>query len=203
MGTRGFSSGTLRERLAQEAARLIVEHGIQDYGQAKRKAATRFGVREAGVLPSNSEIESSVTEWQRIFEPESHQHRLAKLRRVAVEAMTFLAEFQPRLGGSVLSGTATVNSSIEVHVFNDSPEAVACVLDQRGVLYRDCQRRYRFNGRGVSTVPGFRFSSHGERIEVIVFPEKGIRQAPMSPVDRRPMRRADRAQLLDLLGDSE
>ena len=58
---RGPGTEALREQLAQEAARLIVDHGIYDYGQAKRKAALRFGVREVSALPSNSEIESSVS----------------------------------------------------------------------------------------------------------------------------------------------
>jgi len=202
MARRGFCGVALRERLAQEAARLIVEHGIQDYGQAKRKAAARFGVREAGVLPSNAEIESSVTEWQRIFEPEAHGHRLEYLRRVAADTMGFLSPFQPRLVGPVLNGAVTVNSSIELHLFTDSPESVALVLEQRGVPYRDCQRRYRYNGRGVSTIPGFRFSKEGEQVFAIIFPEKGVRQAPVSPVDGRPMRRAARGRVLALLGSS-
>ncbi len=56
-GKRGSGTDVLREQLAQEAARLIVDHGMHDYGQAKRKAALRFGVREASALPSNSESE--------------------------------------------------------------------------------------------------------------------------------------------------
>ena len=76
-GKRGSGNEMLREQLAQEAARLIVDHGMHDYGRAKRKAALRFGVREANALPSNLEIESSVIERQRIFAPELHEHRLA------------------------------------------------------------------------------------------------------------------------------
>ena len=64
---RGPGSDYLREQLAQEAARLIVDHGMRDYGQAKRKAAARLGVREASSLPSNTEIELSVIERQRIL----------------------------------------------------------------------------------------------------------------------------------------
>ncbi|MEE8249748.1 MAG: hypothetical protein V3R59_05910, partial [Gammaproteobacteria bacterium] len=64
---------------------------------------------------------------------------------------------------------------------------------------RDCQRRYRFNGQAMSLVPGFSFTSEGERVYVIVFPEKGVRQAPLSPVDRRPMQRAARRCVLALL----
>ena len=202
MARRGFDSVELRGRLAQEAARLVNEHGIQDYGLAKRKAAQRLGVRAAGALPSNSEIEACVTEWQRIFEPESHRTQLEELRRLAVDVMALLSPFEPRLAGSVLTGAITVNSSIELHLFSDAPEEVVMTLEEQGIACRDCQRRYRYNTRGISIVPGYRFTFRSERIDALVFPEKGLRQAPMSPVDRRPMPRARRDRVLALLESS-
>jgi hypothetical protein len=198
-GKRALGTDVLREQLAQEAARLIVDHGMHDYGQAKRKAALRFGVRESSALPSNSEIESSVIERQRIFEPELHERRVTAMRRLAVEIMDFLFEFQPRLVGSVLAGTVTDNFPLELHVFTGSPEQVLNELEAQGINSRNCQRRYRFNGQGMTTIPGFRFSREGERVYVIVFPEKGVRQAPLSRVDRRPMQRARRRRVLALL----
>ena len=198
-GKRGSGDELVREQLAQEAARLIIDHGMHDYGQAKRKAALRFGVREGSALPSNAEIESSVTERQRIFEPDIHKRRLAATRELAADTMEFLADFQPRLVGRVLAGTVTDNSPLELHVFTDSPEAVLAVLEVQGISGRNCQRRYRFNGRRMSIVPGFSFTVDGERVYIIIFPEKGVRQAPLSPVDRRPMRRVSRSRVLALL----
>ena len=56
----------------------MVEHGIQDFSLAKRKAAERLGVRaNAGALPSNAQIQERLVERQRIFEPEAHD-RLAR-----------------------------------------------------------------------------------------------------------------------------
>jgi hypothetical protein len=202
MARRGFGSVELRERLAQEAARLVNEHGIQDYGLAKRKAAQRLGVRSAGALPSNSEIEARVTEWQRIFEPESHRIQLEDLRRLAVDVMALLSPFEPRLTGSVLTGAITVNSRIELHLFTDAPEEVVMALEEQGIPYRDCQRRCRYDSRGISIIPGYRLTFRRERIDALVFPEKGLRQAPMSPVDRRPMPRARRDKVLALLENS-
>ena len=196
---RGSGSEVLREQLAQEAARLIVDHGIHDYGQAKRKAAQRFGVRQAGALPSNAEVESSVIERQRIFAPDSHKYRLAAMRRLAADIMEFLADFEPRLVGAVLTGTVTDNAALELHVFTESPEAVLAELEAQGVSCRDYQRRYRFNGQDMTIVPGFSFTREGERVYIIIFPEKGVRQAPLSPVDRRPMQRAARRRVLALL----
>jgi hypothetical protein len=189
----------LRAQLAEEAARLIVENGIEDFGLAKRKAAARLGVAGAGALPSNAQIHASVSERQRIFEPAMHDRRLVKLRRLAAEVMELLEPFRPRLVGAVLLGTATINSSIELHVFADAPESVAAMLERDGIALRDCQRRFRFGGQRGGQFPGFAFARQGERVEVITFPERGAHEPPLSPVDRRPMRRAGLAAVLALL----
>ena len=66
----------LRRALAQEAARLMAEHGIDDYLQAKRKAADRLGVNDVAVLPKNVEIEAALREHQRLFGRDRHDHSL-------------------------------------------------------------------------------------------------------------------------------
>jgi hypothetical protein len=113
--------------------------------------------------------------------------------------MQLLDEFQPRVAGPVLSGAITVSTNIELHLFTDAPEEVIFTLEAERFSVRNCQRRYRFNGQDAVIVPGFRFSAYGARVDALTFPEKGIRQAPMSPIDGRPMRRADRAALLALI----
>lgn len=201
MGKRNssFTTAALRERLAQAAARLMIEHGIKDFGLAKRKAAERLGVRDKGALPSNAQIEASLAERQRIFEPQVHEERLERLRRIALSVMDQLQAFQPRLVGSVLAGTATTNSSIELHAFSDSPETVAAALEEQRVSLRDCQRRYRYNSQRIALVPGYRFVRDGAEVVVLTFPENGVREAPLSPVDQRPMRRAGRGEVSGLV----
>ena len=60
-------SDHLRSAVAQEAARLMAEHGIQDYYVAKRKAAERYGVVDGAFLPKNTEIEAALRSYQRLF----------------------------------------------------------------------------------------------------------------------------------------
>lgn len=200
--SRGPDSGQ-RQRLAEEAARLMIEHGIGDFGLAKRKAAERFAVGNAGVLPSNQQIEACLAERQRIFAPDLHKDRVGWLRRLAASLMESLEPFEPRLVGPVLAGTATVNSIIELHLFCDSPEVVAAALESRGYKLGDCERRYRFKPREVGrSVPGFRFAVDGAEVWAMVFPENGLRQAPLSPVDRRPMERAPRRRVAALISES-
>jgi len=200
MSRRGPFNPSLRDQVAEEAARLIRDHGIQDYGFAKRKAAARFGVSRSGALPRNSEIEARVLERQRIFEADDQDERLTGLRWLAVELMGVLDDFSPRLVGPVWTGAITVSTSMELHLFTDTPEEVVAVLQEQRYVVRNCQRRYRYNGQPPVIVPGFRFKTRGESVYALTFPEKGLRQAPMSPVDGRPMLRADRAKLVALLG---
>jgi hypothetical protein len=196
------SNAELRERLAQEAARLMAENGIEDFGLAKRKAADRLGVRGAGGLPTNAQIEARLVERQRIFEPDSHEQRVMEMRGVAADVMLDLEPFAPRLVGAVLAGTATINSPIELHVFADAPELVAATLEDNGAgTLRDVQRRFRLDADTTVRMPGFSFTRGSEEVEVIVFPERSAHHAPLSPVDRRPMRRAGRAAVLALLDD--
>ena len=76
-------SENLRRALAQEAARIMAEHGIRDFLIAKRKAAERMGVSDvAAVLPRNVEIEEALAEYQRLFGGESHVETLRDQRRV-------------------------------------------------------------------------------------------------------------------------
>lgn len=192
-------AASLREELAEESARLMIEHGISDFGFAKRKAAERFAVTSAGALPSNVQIQQCLEERQRIFEPDDHPYRIEKMRQVACDVMDLLAGFEPRLVGAALNGTATVTSNVELHVFSDTPELVSTTLDDNNVRYRETERRYRFgNGRQPRT-PGFEFTREGENVVVMVFPENGVREAPLSTVDRKPMSRISRRKLQELL----
>ncbi len=194
-----FAGSALRERLAQEAARLMIEHGIADFAVAKRKAAERFGVSTRGVLPSNQQIEQSVSERQRIFESERHADHVRALRRTALEVMDALTEFETRLVGPVLAGTATSNATVEVHAFCDSPETVAASLQSQYQQLRTIERRLRVKRNEHALVPGFRLQVNGVDVLIQVFPVDGLRQAPLSPVDKRPMRRAKRAEVAALL----
>jgi hypothetical protein len=190
----------LRRALAQEAARLMAEHGIRDFLSAKRKAAERLGVVDrAALLPRNREIESALAEYQRLFGGESHLTALTTQRRAALSAMLCLEEFEPRLVGSVLSGTATEHSEVQLHLFADRAESVTLKLLDEGIPHEVTEKRVRFDAEQVRAFPGVRFHVDAQPIEATVFPTDGIRQAPVSPVDGRPMRRANRLEVEALL----
>ena len=180
-----------RQMLAQEAARIIVNHGVRDYRAAKQKAAERLGVSSRGSLPGNSEIESAVAEHLQLFGGEAHEDRLRLMRVAALSAMELLSSFTPRLVGPVLAGTADGNSAVNLHVFADSPEHVAQALDRIGVRYRPYERRLKSRRDRFETYSGFEFHHNHSPVQATVFPVDGIRQAPMSPIDGKPMKRID------------
>ena len=192
-----------RRVLAQEAARIIVEQGITDYRIAKKKAAERLGLTARGSLPGNPEIELAVSEHLKLFGRESHIDLLRVLRQAALSAMELLAPFAPRLVGPVLHGTAGANSAVNLHVFADSAELVALRLQDARVQYRLFERRLKSRRDRSETFSGFRFTHDNSSIEATVFPLKGMRQAPISPVNGKPMRRADKKAVLELINGSD
>ena len=193
----------LRRALAQEAARLMAEHGIRDFLAAKRKAAERLGVVDgSALLPKNSEIESALAEYQRLFGGASHLEALHAQRRAALAAMRYLRDFAPRLVGAVLSGTATEHTEVQLHLFADRLESVTLKLLDEGIPHELTERRIKLDAERVEPCPGVRFEMDDCPIEALVFPTDGIRQAPVSPVDGRPMRRADTLEVEALLQGS-
>lgn len=185
--------------LAQEAARIIVDQGVQDFRLAKTKAAERLGMTDRGSLPGNGEIEAAVSQHLQIFGRESHLELIQALRRAALSAMDILNRFEPRLVGPVLHGTASASSVINLHVFSDTPELVAIRLDENDLAYKPYERKLKSRRDRLETYAGFRFLQDESSVEATVFPVDGMRQAPISPVNGKPMKRADQLAVLKLL----
>jgi len=117
--------------------------------------------------------------------------------------MRVLEPFEPRLVGPVLAGTATPHAEISLHVFADTPESVAFRLMDNGIPHRVVERRVKLQRDEIAQLPAIRFVAGRHEIDATVFPRDGIRQAPLSPVDGRPMRRASAAEVAALLdGDA-
>jgi hypothetical protein len=188
-----------RQLVAQETARIIVTQGIRDFRVAKTKAAERLGLRGRGSLPGNGEIEQAIEDYHQIFGGDGHALLLRSLRQAALSAMRLLAPFSPRLVGPVLNGTADENSAVNLHAFSDSAEMIAMHLDGAAVPYRSYERRLKSRRDQVNTYAGYEFEHEGCFVQATVFPFDGMRQAPLSPVDGKPMQRADSKAVAALL----
>jgi len=188
-----------RRRIAVEAARLIAEGGLRDYRQAKLKAAQRLGIFDDLSLPKNGEIEDALREHQRLFRANDQPETLRSLREAALEAMRFFADFEPRLVGPVLDGTADEHSAVCLHLHDDGGDRVAVFLQERGIPYEERTRRLRLERETTADVPVFVFSAGDSAIDITVLPYDRLRQAPLDRIDEKPMRRANLAAVEELV----
>jgi len=185
-----IKSTQVRECIAKEAARLMCETGVRDFQLAKRKALQRLRIPDQRSLPSNAEIELAVSEYQRVFRADSQPQRLVELRRAAVHAMRFLAHFQPRLVGAVLSGTADEHSDVCLHLLAETAEEVGLFLLDKGIPHEQGERTMKLASDDTQRLPTCRFLAGDVPVELVVFAERVRRRVPLSPVDGRPMQRA-------------
>lgn len=185
----------LRLEIAAEAARIMSTEGQRSYLLAKQKAAARLGASTRNGLPSNSEIEQALRDWQQLFGGEEHEQTLAQLRRSATAAMRFLAPFRPRLVGPVLEGTADQFSRVCLHVYAEDPDAVVHFLMENGVPFEQERRRMRWHGGEHREIDVLVVEAGGQTVEMALMIGRDALQAPPSPIDGRPLARGSLADV--------
>ena len=186
-----------RSRIAHLAARLMAEDGIEDYALAKRKAARQAGLPDTRELPTNEEIDAELRTYREIFQPDMHRDRLRTLRERALRAMRELAQFNPYLTGSVLSGSAGKYADVNLHLFTDSPKAVELHLIDRKIPYRTSQARY-YCGSETVMAPVYTVADDGTEIELTVLSPRELRGALRSSPEGKNIERA-KAQAVEAL----
>lgn len=195
-------SNELRQHIATDAARIMAEEGMRDFHTAKRKAAARLGLPETKNLPGNDEVDAALQEYLRLFHSGNLNQSVRRLRELAAEAMRFLSKFDPRLVGPVLSGTVTSATEIEIHITADTPEEIGFWLQEHGIPYEQTDRRLRFGGDRQETFPAYRFTADNVPIELCIFDRREVRESPLSPVDGKPMKRANLREVENLMSEA-
>ena len=192
-----------RHRLAHEAARLMAEGGFRDYHQAKLKAAERLGIHDDASLPRNREIEDALREYQRLFIGGVQWQAVQVRRDASLRALEFFAPFSPRLVGPVLEGTADANSAVHLHLHSDDADAVPRFLEEHRIPTEARTRHLRLDRERSGDFPVWLFSAEELTFDLTVLPQDTLRQAPLSGVDEKPMKRASLVQLKQLLLEDE
>ncbi|MCB9941926.1 MAG: HD domain-containing protein [Planctomycetaceae bacterium] len=143
-----MSSSKLRRQIAWEAARLMYERHESEYYRAKMKAARWIckGWVKPADLPSNAEIRDEIQALARLYEGDRRVDKLREMRLDALRLMRLLSRYRPRLIGSVLTGHIRDGSDIDLHIFSDSLEGIAGILDEEGVTYHVERKRVRKHG---------------------------------------------------------
>ena len=89
-----------------------------------------------------------------------------KQRRAALSAMRYLSEFEPRLVGPVLSGTATEHTEVQLHLFAERAESVTLKLLDEGIPHEVTEKRVKLNPERVRAFPGVRAAAAKEVVAV-------------------------------------
>lgn len=187
----------MREQLAHQAAKLMAEDGITDHAYAKRKAARQLGAADTHHLPSNDEIDTALRSFRMLFQSHSHPKILNELREEALTNMRLLADFHPYLTGSVLNGTAGVNSDINIMLFSDDAKAVLLFLLKHKIDFEDGEWKVRLGGH-EENVPSYTLTGDsGTQTHIIVLPDSARHSG-----GRKPETHADIAAVETLLAIS-
>ena len=167
MAKEGGRQFQLRQLVAQQAARMMAEDGISDYGYAKKKAGRQLGVVDANCLPSNAEIEEEIRLFHEIYNSDNQPQALRQLREDALATMQIFERFNPHLTGSVLDGTAGQYAETHIHLFADSAKDVEIFLLNQQIPYESNDKSYRIRDRKAGEKKG------GERMKVPMFTLEG------------------------------
>lgn len=175
-----------RLRVAEEAARIILEDGEPDYRIAKRKAAQRVSVVDERNMPNAHEIDEAIKRRQSLFGFEPAGEWKEAVSRAALELMEKFELYQPRLVGALAAGVLTPSTRIELHLFNDDAKSVAIDLLNGSVPYQPIDKEVGVKGE---TVPGFEFDWKGVSVELTIYGVRSVRHLPQDAQTGRSMKR--------------
>lgn len=113
-----MSRQKLRDAIAVEAARLLLRGTENDYAAARRRAARWLSRRKLGNddLPSDGEIRQQLYALGRWFGDAQQADALFAVRASAMEVMSRIEEFSPRLSGCAVEGPVLGGSDIRLEV---------------------------------------------------------------------------------------
>ena len=184
-----ISNKRLKDMIAQEAAKMIAEKGIQQFGQAKFKAAENLNVMNNGCLPSNSDIEKKLIEYYQLFQADVDFDHILSLRKIAFDIMHIFDNYLIYLVGPVANGTASVSSAINFHIASEDESEIIQTLIENDMTHKPYDRKIKFNEKTIKQVNGIKTVYKNTDIELTIFNHKEIRHAPLSKIDNKPMKR--------------
>lgn len=191
-----------RAVIAEKAARLIHQLGMQDLDLAKRKACKLLGIEivAKNMMPTHQEVQKALSAHQQLYTDPEREAQLRTLREKAYRAMLLLKHFSPKLTGMVLDGSATHNTPIQLHVIADPPEEVMIHLINLKIPHDSGENKLQVKSRKTEYFPLYRFYLADTQVDITVFPDDSIHLLPRGN-DTNYIRRAGIDELLQILGE--
>lgn len=184
-----------RARIAQAAARLIAEHGLNDWRVAKRKACRELGLPDHEALPGNEEVERALRDYNTLFQGAAQEASLRAQRLDALGWMERLAQWKPQLTGAVAAGWATEHSEVRLELEAEDAKSVELSLINAGIAYASVPAP----GREPQS-PQLRLESPRTTVRLVILSPQQRRNRPRRERTALPEERLTLAQLRALLG---
>ncbi|MCF6178947.1 MAG: hypothetical protein L3J63_06085 [Geopsychrobacter sp.] len=184
------SKQRIKEQIAREAARLLLEEEVRSYRDARRQAVRRFGPSVSSThgahLPDYAEIHAEFVSLLRFYGGEAQIARVRRWRLLAIKYLMILEPFEPLLVGSVQRGEVREISDINLQLFCDKPEEVGYFLARSGISFIE---------EGDADHAQFYLEDEGIEIACAVYALMERRQVPFSRITGMQMVRDDRKRL--------
>ncbi len=180
----------------------MVQEQQPNLGIAKRKAASRLGITGDTHLPSNLEVEKALSDYQSIYYSQKQHSSMLDLMRHAYDAMSFFKPFDPLLVGLIVRGTALPNSPITLHLFTDNVESIALYLMQHKIPFHETEKKLFYSKEHSKFIPCYEITFKDQEFRLMIFSVVERRQAPLSVIDGKPMRRLDQNSVAKLIEDT-
>lgn len=187
-----------REHIAYQAARLIAEDGITDFGAAKRKAARQLGAIDARYLPTNEEIEEALRSYQSLYHADELRERLRLLRTLARDSMRMFERFCPQLVGGLVTGNIGRISSVHLHLYADSAKDVEMYLLSQRLQYTSRETRL-YVGNNEVRAPAYAIEAEAADVELAVLAAEHEKRPARASLEGRPLPRASLASVEALI----
>ena len=119
---------TIRLSIANKAAEIIMEEGVDDYQYAKKKAVKYLDVNNLDTLPSNDEIDKALLEYGSIFQNEIDLDAICKIKEEALKIMKLFDRFNPFFLSQITEGLVPKYPIININIYTDSMKEIEYVL---------------------------------------------------------------------------
>jgi len=188
-----------RHRVAEEAARFMIEGAEAEYLHAKERAISMLGLSSNSHLPSNKKIKECIAQLTASqLGHEEVKRRVREMREIALELMEVIEDADPFLIGSTLTGQIRNSSDIDLHAYSNDYQCIQNQLVDWGYEDIDVELVDNRKGRFIH----LKWFERNYPVEITIYPWSWRDVIPYSSVTGKPMKRADTAAVRALLKQS-
>jgi len=190
--------------IAVEAAKIIIEEGVDESYSAIKKAIKRLNINNYTNLPSDADILEQIKIYQSLhlvtdLVSKNSSDNIKKLYSIIYNIMQLFKSFEPKLIYSLLLECGIPQGPIKLLVTVDTTEEIAFFLMHNNIAYHTEQWRLFINKQQSTDLPAYSFVVDHYSIKLMLLTEKHRKTAPMDPTSGKPIKKLSIAQVSNLL----